>query len=35
MPIPVAVLFKAWVYGRSFDGIAGSNPAEGVDICLL
>jgi hypothetical protein len=27
MPIPVAVRSKEWVYGRSLDGIAGSNPA--------
>jgi hypothetical protein len=26
-PIPVAVLSKAWVYGRSLTGIMGSNPA--------
>ena len=26
---------KAWVYGRSFAGIAGSNPAGGMDVCLL
>ena len=24
---------KARVYGRSLDGIAGSNPAEGMDVC--
>jgi len=26
---------KAWVYGRSLAGIAGSNAAGAVDICLL
>jgi hypothetical protein len=26
-PIPVAVRFKAWVYGRSLTWIVGSNPA--------
>jgi hypothetical protein len=26
---------KAWVCGRSLAGIAGSNPAEGMDVCLL
>ena len=32
---PVAARFKAWVYGHSQAGIAGSNPADGVDVCLL
>jgi hypothetical protein len=32
---PVAARSKAWVWGRSLAGIAGSNPAEGVDVCLL
>ena len=32
-PIPVAVRSKAWVCGRLFAGIAGSNPAEGMDVC--
>jgi hypothetical protein len=27
LPIPVAARSKAWVYGRSFTGIVGSNPA--------
>jgi hypothetical protein len=35
LPSPVAALFKAWVYGRSLAGIAGSNATEGMDICLL
>jgi hypothetical protein len=26
---------KAWVYGRSLAGVVGSNPAGGMDICLL
>ena len=26
---------KAWVFGRSLAGIAGSNPAGGLDVCLL
>jgi len=33
--IPVAVLSKAWVCGRSSAGIAGSNPAGGMDISSL
>ena len=24
-----------WVCGRSLDGIAGSNPGRGMDVCLL
>jgi hypothetical protein len=35
MPIPVVERSKAWVCSRSPAGIAGSNPAEGMDICLL
>ena len=35
MPIPMATPSKAWVYGRSFVGIADSNPAVGMDVCLL
>ena len=31
VPIPVA----AWVCGRSLAGTAGSNPAGGMDVCLL
>jgi len=34
-PIPVTVRSKVWVCGRSLAGIAGSNPAEDTDICLL
>ena len=26
---------KTWVCGRSLAGIAGSNPAEGMDVYLL
>ena len=26
---------KASVYGLSFAGIAGSNPAEGMEVCPL
>jgi hypothetical protein len=35
MPIPTAARSKAWVYGRSLTGIVGSNPAGGMDVCLL
>ena len=35
MPIPVAVCCKAWVCGRSTAGIAGSNPAGGMDVCIF
>ena len=34
-PIPVAARSKAWVYGRSLAGVVGSNPAGGMDVCLL
>jgi len=34
-PILVAVWSKGWVCCRSFDGIAGSNPAKGVDVSLV
>ena len=34
-PIPVAERSKAWVCSRSLAGIAGSNPAGGMDVCLL
>ena len=33
--VPVAVRSKAWVCGHSLAGIVGSNPAEGIDVCLL
>jgi hypothetical protein len=35
MPIPVAARSKAWVCGRLVDGFAGSNPVQGMDVCLL
>ena len=31
--MPVAARPEAWVCGRSLAGIAGSNPAEGMDVC--
>ena len=31
----MAARSKAWVCGLSFAGIAGSNPAGGMDVCLL
>ena len=31
----MAARSKAWVYGRSLAGIPGSNPAGGMDVCLL
>ena len=31
----MASLSKAWVYGPFLDGIAGSTPAGGMDVCLL
>ena len=34
-PIPVVVRSKVWVCGRSLPGIAGSNPAGGMNVCLL
>ena len=33
--VPVAERSKARVYGRSPAGIAGSNPAGGMDVFLL
>ena len=35
LPIPVAVRSKAWVCGHPLAGIVGSNPAGGIDVCLL
>jgi hypothetical protein len=35
MLIPVAARFKAWVFGPSLAGIAGSNPTGDTDVCLL
>jgi hypothetical protein len=34
-PIPVAARSRAWVYGRSLTGIVGSNPAGGLDVCVV
>ena len=34
-PIPEAVLFKARVFVSFIARIAGSNPAEGMDVRLL
>ena len=34
-PIPVDARCKAWVSGRLPAGIAGSNPAVGMDVFLL
>jgi hypothetical protein len=34
-PIPVASLSKAWVCGSSLLEIVASNPAGGMEICLL
>jgi hypothetical protein len=33
--IPVAARSQTWVCGRSLAGIVGSNPAGGMDVCLL
>jgi hypothetical protein len=35
LPIPVAAQSKAWVCGLSLAGIAGSNPAGSMNVCLL
>jgi hypothetical protein len=35
VPIPLAALSKALVYGRSPAAIVGSNPTGGMDVCLL
>jgi hypothetical protein len=35
MPISVVVQSKAWVFGCSLTGIAGSNPTGDMHICLL
>jgi len=35
MPVPVTARFKAWDSRRSPAGIAGSNPAKGMDVCLV
>jgi hypothetical protein len=33
--VPDVARSKPWICGFSLDEIAGSNPAEGVDVCLL
>ena len=35
VPISVAAISKAWVCDRSVVGTVGSNPAGGMDVCLL
>jgi hypothetical protein len=35
LPILVAVLSEGWVCGYSHVEIVGSNPAGGIDVCLL
>jgi hypothetical protein len=35
MPIPVAARSNAQVWGRLVAGVAGWNPARGMDVCLL
>jgi hypothetical protein len=35
LPIPLVALSKEWVCGRSLAEVAGSNPAGGMDVCLL
>jgi len=34
-PVPVAAWSKAYVLGRSLAEFVGSNPTEGMDVCLL
>jgi hypothetical protein len=35
MPTSIAGRSKAWVCGSLVAGVAGSNPVEGMDVCLL
>jgi hypothetical protein len=35
LPIPVAMLPKAWVCGRSPAEIVGSNPTGDMGVCLF
>jgi hypothetical protein len=35
LPVPMSARSKAWVCGRSFAGIVGSNLTGGLDVCLL
>jgi hypothetical protein len=34
-PIPVAARSETWVCGRSFHGVVGLNPADGMGVYLL
>ena len=34
-PVPVAVRSKALVFGRSPAEIVGSNPTQGMDVCVV
>jgi hypothetical protein len=34
-PFPVAAPSKAWVCGRSFDALSGSNLTRGMGVCIL
>jgi hypothetical protein len=33
--VPATVRPKAWANGRSLPGTVGSNPAGGMEVCLL
>jgi hypothetical protein len=33
--VAMAARSNAWVYGRSLAGVAGSNPVERMDVCVL
>jgi hypothetical protein len=35
LSVPVAARSKTGVYGHSLDEIVGSNPTDGMDVCLL
>jgi hypothetical protein len=35
MPVPVAARYKSYAFDRLVAGIAGSNPAGGLHVCLL
>ena len=35
LPIPVAALSKEWVCVSPLAGVAGSNPAGGMDVSVL
>ena len=35
LPIPLAERVKARVCGRSLAGVEGSNPAGGMDVCVV